>query len=327
MVPTVKDVAREAGVAVGTVSKVINGKPVGDEYKKKVEAAIKKLDYRINSYAQGLKASKTYTVAVLVPNTANPFFGELAHELNFALSKRNYRMYLCCTDYDFRLEQEFINMVQMNKVDGIIGLTYSPDIVVDESLPFVSIDRPFSQGIPCISSDNYNGGLIAAEKLCELGCRKLVFFRNGSPLINEPNKRASGFEAGCIHNNIDYDIVSVDDPEDPVPTFKKYISDHIKKGKADFDGVFCVTDSLACIIMEMLAEHDIYAPNDIQIIGFDGIKHFATGKPYCSSIAQPIADLAEVAVDTLLRESNSVKPPLICLPVEYLEGPTTKQTR
>ena len=98
--PTMKDVAREAGVALGTVSKVVNGIPVGDSYKIRVEEAIKKLNYQVNSYAQGLKANKTYTVALLIPNTQAPFFAALSYHINLSLLTRKYRMLLCCTDSD-----------------------------------------------------------------------------------------------------------------------------------------------------------------------------------------------------------------------------------
>ena len=90
--PTMKDVAREAGVALGTVSKVINGIPVGEEYKKRVESAVKKLDYRINSYAQGMKAGRTFTAALLIPNTREPFFADLTYQINLAFLRRKYRM-------------------------------------------------------------------------------------------------------------------------------------------------------------------------------------------------------------------------------------------
>ncbi len=73
--PTMKDVAREAGVALGTVSKVINGIPVGETYRVRVEEAIKKLNYQINSYAKGLRSNRTFTIAVMVPNLISPFFG------------------------------------------------------------------------------------------------------------------------------------------------------------------------------------------------------------------------------------------------------------
>ena len=128
--PTMKDVAKEAGVSLGTVSKVINGIPVGDEYRKKVEQAIKTLDYHINAYAKGLKNNRTYTVAVILPNLLNPFFSMVAHYINRALVNRGYRMLLCDTEYDYTKEQEMVQMVAQNKVDGIIALTYNPDLKI-----------------------------------------------------------------------------------------------------------------------------------------------------------------------------------------------------
>ena len=140
-VPTMKDVAREAGVALGTVSKVVNGLPVGESYRIKVENAIKKLDYQVNHYAQGLKANKTYTIALLIPNTVEPFFAALVQHINQLLLQRNYRMLLCTTDSDSSQEQKYATMAQQNKVDGIIGLTYNPNLSIEENTPFVSIDR------------------------------------------------------------------------------------------------------------------------------------------------------------------------------------------
>ncbi|MDE7261585.1 MAG: LacI family transcriptional regulator, partial [Oscillospiraceae bacterium] len=95
-----KDVAREAGVALGTVSKVVNGIPVGDKYRVRVEKAIEKLDYRVNSYAKGLRSNKTFLVAVMMPNLINPFFVKLVNSINKALAARKYRMLFYATDYD-----------------------------------------------------------------------------------------------------------------------------------------------------------------------------------------------------------------------------------
>ena len=92
--PTMKDVAQEAGVALGTVSKVFNGIPVGDSYRLKVEAAAKKLGYQVNQYARGLRANKTYTVAVILPGVDHPFFASLAQHLCTAMAQRDHRMLL-----------------------------------------------------------------------------------------------------------------------------------------------------------------------------------------------------------------------------------------
>ena len=97
---TVSDVAREAGVAMGTVSKVINGLPVGESYRLKVEAAIKKLNYQVNPSAKALKNNRTYTIALIIPNTITPFFALLTHHVNMALEKQGYKMMLCFTQYD-----------------------------------------------------------------------------------------------------------------------------------------------------------------------------------------------------------------------------------
>lgn len=323
--PTMKDVAREAGVALGTVSKVVNGLPVGDTYRIRVEKAIKKLGYVVNSYAQGLKASRTYTVAFLVPNIIEPFFAQLTHHINRALLQRNYRMLLCTTDSDSNLEQQYVTMVQQNKVDGIIGLTYKPDLVIDENIPFVSIDRSIGSRIPCVASDNFAGGQLAAEKLYELGCRNVAFLRTGSSLNNEPNKRKAGFENGCQAMGLAYEMKILDDG-DPWEEFDCFIEEHIQDGKLTLDGFFCVTDRIAHYVIQVLNRLNIRIPEDAQIIGFDGVRILGDDAYLCSTIVQPAYEIAEMCVNLLLQESVSSKPPLICLPVSYACGGTTKDS-
>ena len=299
--PTMKDVALEAGVALGTVSKVINGIPVGESYRLRVEDAIRKLDYHVNSYAQGLKASRTYTAALLIPNTSNPFFAELVYHINTALLKRKYRMLLCTTDYDSRMEQEYVNIAKQNKVDGIIGLTYNPNLQVEENIPFVSIDRSMGSHIPCVACDNFAGGQMAVEKLADLGCRNIAFLRVGSSLDSEPNKRKAGFENGCLARGL---------------SFSEKILD---------DGLFCVTDFLAYQMIKILKKMGLRVPEDVQVIGFDGVRAFGDDDYFCSTIVQPVRDIAEMCVDLLLQENMATKPPLVCLPVTYAYGGTTKE--
>lgn len=323
--PTMKDVAREAGVALGTVSKVVNGLPVGDSYRVRVEEAIKKLNYQVNSYAQGLKANKTYTVALLIPNTQWPFFARLAYHINLALLKRKYRMLLCCTDSDLSLEQEYVTMAQQNKVDGIIGLTYNPHLIIEENTPFVAIDRSISPTIPCVACDNFAGGQLAAEKLADLGCKHVAFLRIGSSLSNEPNKRKAGFENGCLARGLSYEQKILNDGE-PYEEFETFLNDHMENGKLSFDGIFCVTDSLAYSVLQTLHKLNQKVPEDVQVIGFDGTRHFGDMDYICSTIVQPVPDIAKMCVELLLQDNMSVKPPLVCLPVSYAYGGTTAET-
>ena len=317
-----KDVAREAGVSLGTVSKVVNGLPVGEPYKQRVKDAIDKLNYQVNSYAQGLKASRTYTVALLIPNTREPFFALLTHHINRALLKRNYRMLLCTTDSNSSLEQDYITMAQQNKVDGIIGLTYNPDLVVEDNTPYISIDRSMGPHIPCIASDNFAGGQLAAEKLADLGCKNVAFLRTGSSLTNEPNKRKAGFENGCLTRNLTYEMKILNDG-DSIEEFETFLKEHMDQGSLSFDGIFCVTDRIAYHVIHMLHDLGLRVPEDVQVIGFDGTRRFGDCDYLCSTIVQPVPEMAEMCVDFLLQENTSQKPPLVCLPVSYAYGGTT----
>ena len=320
--PTMKDVAKEAGVSLGTVSKVINGIPVGKEYRLRVEEATKKLGYQVNNYARGLKTSKTNSVALILPSIRHPFFAALADDITAALMHRGYRTILMITNYDAEAEQKSITMVKQNKIDGIIALTYHPALQVDQEIPFVSIDRHLNASIPCISSDNFGGGQLAAEKLLSLGCKKLLFMRIGSDVAGEADKRGAGFESYCRAHDIDYEAIILrdDDTEEP---FYHYLEEHCINGIPDFDGIFCNTDLLAVLIAGKLNSLGISVPGQVQLIGYDGIKDYATGKYCCSTIVQPVTGMAQAAVEILLREDRNTVPAVMSLPVQYAPGGTT----
>ena len=321
--PTMKDVAQEAGVALGTVSKVFNGIPVGDSYRAKVEDAAKKLGYQVNQYARGLRAGSTLTVALILPGVNHPFFAALAQYTCEALAARGYRMLLYVTASNPEMEQSCVNMVRQNKADGIIGLTYNP-LVVNEDLPFVGIDRSFRHDIPCVSSDNYSGGRMAAEKLIELGCRHLAFLRTGSAKPGEADKRGDGFESACRAQKVPCETLRLNDGDD-WELFREFFRSHIKEGRLEIDGIFCSTDLVAWRMQNMLSEMGFRVPEDVQIIGYDGIRRFGGESFYCSTIVQPIQKIAETAVDLLLAKDRTNIPALVCLPVSYVPGGTTKE--
>lgn len=321
-VPTMKDVARVAGVSLGTVSKVINGLPVGDDCRIRVEDAVAKLNYKVNSYAKGLKSSRTNTVAVVMPNLINPFFAKLANHISVSLAARNCHMFFCGSDYDPEHEQELVNLAERQKVDGIICLSYNPNLKVSSDVPLVSIDRYFGAAFPCVSSDNYGGGRLAAEKLIENGCKNLAFMRIGSKLTNEPNKRKDGFVSVCEAMGVPYTLKIVDDFT-PYAAFEEFLTEHLHDGKLDFDGIFCVTDSLAHQLLNSLKGMGLRVPEDVQVIGYDGARYFGDMEYMCSTIVQPLEDIAETSVNMVMESHLAKAPSLVCLPVSYAYGGTT----
>lgn len=316
------DVAREAGVALGTVSRVINGEQVGIEFRKKVEAAIQRLGYQYNSSGRALRTDHTNTIAVIIPNTVSPYFALLVHHINIELEKRDKRMLLCFTEYDGNREQEYIRMAQQNRVDGIIALTYNPDLSIPDDIPFVTIDRFFSVSVPCIASDNFTGGRIAAQKLVSLGCRRVAFMRFGSTLTNEPSKRKDGFVSACLELGLPFEVMALEDGQ-PFERFEQFLLEHMDNGRLAFDGLFIGTDALAWLIISLLKKMNIRVPEDVQVIGFDGIQMFGDLGYIVSTIVQPVPEIAEACVSTVLSKHLSAMPSLICLPVHYAFGGTT----
>lgn len=320
-----KDVAREAGVSIGTVSKVVNGLHVRDSYRIRIEDAIQKLNYKVNSYAKGLRESRTYMAALLIPNTRDPYFALLAYYINLALLKRKYLMLLCSTEKNPWLEQEYVTMVQQNKVDGIIGVTYNPDLVVERNVPFVTIDRSIGSEIPCVASDNFTGGQMAAEKLADLGCRNVAFCRTGPAVASEPDKRKLGFENGCAARGLTCEMIILNDG-DSIKEFERFLKDHMEEGRLAFDGIFCVTDKVAHCIIKILRRLGLRVPEDVQVIGYDGLLNFGYHGYTCSTIVQPVSEIAEMSVRLLFQDDMETRPSLVCLPVTYAYGGTTSET-
>ena len=148
--------------------------------------------------------------------------------------------------------------------------------------------------------------------------------RIGSSLTNEPSKRKDGFVSACVELGLPFEIMLLEDNE-PFERFAQFLRDHITNGKLDFDGLFIGTDSLAWQIICLLRSMNIRVPEDVQVIGFDGIRMFGQMEYIVSTIVQPVPEIAEACVSTVLSKHLSAMPSLICLPVRYAAGGTTRE--
>lgn len=323
MKATMKDVARLAGVGVGTVSRVLNGGSTKEATRKKVEAAMKELNYQPNFYARGLKMNQTFSVALIIPSVWNPFFSEFAFHVETALEKKNYKMYLCNSDGKVAKEKEYLQMVMQNKVDGIIGITYSDiDEYISSNLPFVSIDRYFTEDVIYVTADNISGGRLAAQKLQELGCKKVAFIGGYQETPNETKNRRKYFEIEC--NQLGQEVVVLDMLE-PLYDLEKKITTFITENSG-IDGIFTINDPMAITVCNVLEHMGLKVPEEVQVIGFDG-QRMNSHSPYLvSTIVQPIQEMAETAVELLLDEikGKEVEKRTV-LPIHFGEGQTTRK--
>lgn len=326
--PTMKDVAREAGVALGTVSKVINGIPVGEEYRRKVEEAIERLNYEVNTYARGLKVQKSNTVTLIIPDALNPFYAAFAHHIESCLYERDHFMVLCCSNGILEKEIKYLNLASQNQSDGVIALTYN-DIgtYVPRDLPLVSFDRNYNNDFtPRVASDNFAGGVMATEKLLELGCRRPAFITFQSPYPGEADKRFDGYLHACKLHQIEPLYLNQESSPQMDAQMSAFLQKHYSPdGQKDFDGLFVNTDLNAFKACRFLRQMGCSVPEDVQVIGFDGICQFSEEEEglFVSSICQSIPALARTCVDMVLSKDRQMLPSLTLLPVHYEAGPTT----
>lgn len=323
---TIKDVAREAGVSVGTVSKVINNITVKPATKAMVENAIRKLNYEPDVYARGFKMNRTNSVAVILPTIWNPFFSELAYNIEKSLSSVGMKMILCNSEDNQSSELEYITMAKQNKVDGIIAITYSDiDKYVSSNIPIISIDRYFSDNITYVSSDNLTGGKLAAEELIRAGCKNIAYIGRGSKINNATRNRKKGFVSYCEENNISYKVCdSLGSSKEFNFILNDFLTDNFKND-IKIDGIFTITDEYARDVIKRLRKFNIKVPDDVQVIGYDGSRSSVKDTIEISTIRQPIELIAKKSVSSLidLIDKKEVEKEIV-LPVKFIKGYTTK---
>jgi len=322
-VPSIKDVAVLAGVGVGTVSRVINNHPsVKPETKEKVISAIQQLNYVPNQVARNFKMQKSKMVALLLPSIWHPFFSELAYYIEDALDSEGFKLILCNSGGKPDKELYYFDMLKQNKVAGIIGITYN-DIEdrVDTDIPIISIDRHFGKEVTCVTSDNYEGGRMAVKELVKAGAKKLAYLGTTSTVASEVQLRKQGFIDEAQGQGIQYQIFEENaDNFDDEPFFEA-----IFKNENHHDGVFANSDLLAAQYIDKAKSYGINVPEDVKVIGYDGIQDNKLFHPILSTIRQPVEEMARIAVKLLLQkiEGEELEQDTYRIAVIFREGETT----
>lgn len=319
---TIKDVAKLAGVGIGTASRVINKSGYfSEETKNKVQDAIYKLGYVPNETARAFVTQDSKIVALFLPSIHHYFFSELAYYIEEELDKKGYKMMLCNSSGQIEKELEYISMLKQNKVSGIIGISYNQiENEINNSMPIVLVDRHISD-IPYVSSDNYGGGEMAFKILKDTGCSHVAYLGTYSKeLLTEVEKRKEGFEDAAREHGVKHMLYI---EEDPIKDQTAFLNNFLTKYK-DIDGVLVENDIMALELIQLALERNIKIPEELSIIGFDGIQNYAVLKPKLSSIRQPVELIGRSLVDLLIKRINGVSVKPIIHKVEFLKGETTR---
>ena len=210
--PNIYDVAREANVSVFTVSAVINNAQVGAASKRRVQAAIEKLNYRPNLVARGLAKRKTFTVGVIVPDISNPFFPLVVRGAEDVLQKSGYSALLCNSDDQPGKEEHYLEFLMSRRVDGIL-LAKTPAPIGEDlrrrlresKIPIVMLMRTspdISEDV--VLSDDSKGAFDAASHLANLGYKSIAFV-GGPPNVSNAKERSEGFQKALESHHVEFD--------------------------------------------------------------------------------------------------------------------------
>jgi LacI family transcriptional regulator, sucrose operon repressor len=323
--PTIKDVALKAGVSVTTVSRVLNNRGyLSEELKAKVYGAMKDLNYRPNELARSLSRSKSNIIGLIIPHVSHPFFGELAGHIEDHAYRKGYKLLLCNSQLDKNKELDYIDMLRSSRVDGIIMGSHTLEVEAYKQihLPLVTFDRKISGEIPYFCSDNYNGGSLATTLLADKGCRKLAYI-GGHPHLNLlSHERYTAFrniaqQRGIWHTSLHTDI-NVFNVQEYEVLLERLFLEH-----PDVDGIFASSDLIAAYVLKACHESGRKVPEDVRIVGYDGIYLRSLLTPSIATIRQPIEEMGKLAVDLIHEqvEGNTVEMEHT-LPVELVEGGT-----
>ena len=318
MVAKLTDVAKLAGVSPTTVSRVINKKGyLSDKTISRVNQAMRELGYKPNNLARGLQGKSAKLIGLIFPNISHIFYAELIDKLEHELFKQGYKTIICNSEHNSDKEREYLEMLEANQVDGIISGSHNLGIADYNRVtaPIISFDRNLSPDIPVVSSDNYAGGVLAAETLVKTGAQKIIMITGNDNSNSPTGLRHAGFASVLP----DAPIINVSSDFSPVRK-EMEIKQILTKSKPD--AIFASDDLTAILVMKIAQELGIAIPQDLKIIGYDGTYFVENYYPQLATIKQPLEEIAKLSVDLLLRKisQEEVAASGYFLPVSLLPG-------
>jgi DNA-binding LacI/PurR family transcriptional regulator len=316
-VSTIQDVARHAGVSISTVSNMLNGRAdrMGVDTRARVEAAIAYLKFSPNRAARQLKTGHTPMLGLLVPSIANPMYGTIAREIETSAQERfGHRVLLGNTYRDKEKEAGFFDDLLAHGVRGVVVISSLADErhfeqAVARGLVMVSYDRRASPGKPSgidhVSVDNFAAARLATEHLIARGHRRLAFVTASGQTMSRSDK-ITGFRAAAEQSGLPVEARVIDGKalsgygdSEMADVGRQHALD-IARDPRRPTGIVAVNDMLALGLMAGFREAGLSVPQDVSIVGIDGLFLSSLVYPALTTVQLPVAPMAKTIVERLI---------------------------
>ena len=302
---TIKDVALQAGVTIGTVSNYLNGKAVRSDNQARIEAAITLTGYRLDPSAQTLKTGKSKMIGVVVPDITSAYSGLLVKHLERNFQDQGYHTLICDTWGQPDVQRQKVETLMRRRVDGLVlypagGSLQSLEDVLPADFPLVVVDTGIEDRV-CdqVLTDNARGIFLAVEHLVNQGHRRIGFI-NGGPHYYTARKRLEGYLQGLEAFGL------ASEPE--LICNQSYRRDYgyamaafLCESTSPPTAIIASNYELATGVWQYASEQKLSIPHDLALVGFDDVEWFTLFRPHLSVVAQPLDTIAQVTSTLLSR--------------------------
>jgi len=303
-----KEVAEAAGVSINTASRALNGKSeISPETRAKVLEVAAKLGYRPNRLARALRSNKTNVVGVIVGDIANPYFATLVRGIVKATRAYDYSVILQSTDEEYEREQEAVEVLLADRVDGVLITPTQKGAETIEGLkkselPFVLMSRYFSDlDTDYVIMDDFQGGFLATEHLLKRGCKRVAMV-NGPLHISSARERFEGYKQALAKYGIPFDSSLVVTGALTMENGYEAVLQLVRK--ATLDGIFAFSDFVAFGVIKALREHGIRVPEDVAVVGFDDVVFASCFEIPLTTVGGDTEMIGYKAAELLIRKLN-----------------------
>ena len=304
---TIKDVAREAGVSLGTASQALRDSPaVRDATRRRVRAVATLLRYQPSALARGLVTRRTHSVGLLISDITNPFFIRAVRAVEDAAQENGYNVILCNTDEDPAKETQYLRVLMEKRVDGIILATTAGSLpavrdVRWRRIPLVLFDRELPQvAADTVKVDSVRGGRLATEHLLQLGHRRIAII-HGPVVRSTGAERLEGYLLAMRTAGLRPDPALIREGN-----FKQDSGRDLARQLLDLapppTALFCTNNLMTVGALQTLGERGIRIPQDLSLVGYDDMEWWTLTHPPLTTVGQPVYELGREAMRLLLAQ-------------------------
>ena len=303
--PTVLDVAKRAGVAPITVSRVINNSGyISQATRERVEEAVKELGYVPNTLARGLRSKQTKTLALVVTDITNPYFTLMARGVEDAAGASDYTVIYCNTDESEEKEENYVNLLAQRQVDGVLlvpscGNVKTINFLLSNDINVVALDRRVAEvEIDSVRSDSENGAYQLIKLLIGLGHKRIAMI-TGPKDVSTSVDRVIGYQRALAEANLNenelvyYGMFNLESGYE----FTKLAMTQSPKPTA----IFGANNFIAIGIIKALRDLQFDVPGDVSIGAFDDLPESMLVAPFLTFVEQPSYEMGRTATELLLK--------------------------